>query len=131
MIMKILREMAIQNQGREAFDYDKFRQMVNNVTWVKGQETALLMRLGVLESFFKPSNLRSGRQNAAILDSWKFEPGTLTIIDLSCPYVDTDDACALFNVCVSLFLKDRNSTGRILALDEAHKVGDCKATNFN
>lgn len=54
--------------------------------------------------------------------AWQFKPGTLTIVDLSCPFVDENAACALFSICLELFLEDRSSSGRILALDEAHKV---------
>ena len=56
---------------------------------------------------------------------WSLEPGTLTIVDLSCPFVDEGTACALFDICLALFLEKRGDVGRIVALDEAHKV--CKA----
>ena len=53
---------------------------------------------------------------------WSFQPGSLTIIDLSCPFVDEGAACTMFNICLALFLEDREKAGRIVALDEAHKV---------
>lgn len=53
---------------------------------------------------------------------WSFQPGTLTIVDLSCPFVDESAACAMFNICLALFLEDREEAGRVVALDEAHKV---------
>ena len=53
---------------------------------------------------------------------WDFKEGTLTIVDLSCPFVDESAACALFNICIALFLEERGDVGRIVALDEAHKV---------
>ena len=64
------------------------------------------------------------RRRAAIgkANIWSFEPGTLTIVDLSCPFVDESAACALFNICLALFLEERQHSGRIVALDEAHKV---------
>ena len=55
-------------------------------------------------------------------DIWSFEPGSLTIVDLSCPFVDVSSACALFNISLALFLENRGDVGRIVALDEAHKV---------
>ena len=55
-------------------------------------------------------------------DPWLFEPGSLTIVDLSCPFVDESTACALFDICLALFLENRGDVGRIVALDEAHKV---------
>ena len=44
------------------------------------------------------------------------------IVDLSCPCVTAEGACALFNMCLSLFLEQQTTTGRVVALDEAHKV---------
>lgn len=55
--------------------------------------------------------------------AWDFGPGSLTIVDLSCPFVDESDACALFNIVLNIFLDGRTAGGRIIALDEAHKVG--------
>ncbi|KAJ5595157.1 uncharacterized protein N7459_001365 [Penicillium hispanicum] len=124
MVMKILREMAIANQGRKSFNYKLFRRRLDEEQFMKGQEVPLKMRLDVLESFFEPEATpgAQGKKSKTQTDKiWKFEKGTLTIIDLSCPFVDPDDACALFNICISLFLKDRHEAGRVLALDEAHK----------
>ena len=42
--------------------------------------------------------------------------------DLSCPFVDESSACALFAICLDLFLGSCNTASRIVALDEAHKV---------
>lgn len=64
-------------------------------------------------------------------EMWSFEPGSCTIVDLSCPFVDESLACALFEMCFGIFLGDREKVGamgdiqkvdRIVALDEAHKV---------
>ena len=54
--------------------------------------------------------------------TWSFPPGSLTIVDLSCPFVDDSAACALFTICLELFLENRGDVGRVVALDEAHKV---------
>lgn len=62
------------------------------------------------------------RTKIAKSNIWSFEPGTLTIVDLSCPFVDEGAACAMFNICLALFLEERQAAGRIVALDEAHKV---------
>ncbi|KAG7008725.1 hypothetical protein G7Y79_00004g013090 [Physcia stellaris] len=62
------------------------------------------------------------RQAAMILaDSWSFKPGSLTIVDLSCPFVDEKTACDLFEMCLTIFLETRGDVGGIVALDEAHK----------
>ncbi len=65
---------------------------------------------------------RAQKAEIAKPDMWKFPPGSLTIIDLSCPFVDESFACTLFNMCLSIFLENRQGVGRIVALDEAHKV---------
>ena len=70
----------------------------------------------------RPLKKLSTDQEIEFKDAWKFSPGTLTIVDLSCPFVDENAACALFTICLELFLEDRNNAGRIVALDEAHKV---------
>lgn len=57
------------------------------------------------------------------------EPGTVTIVDLSDPFVDAGTACNLFDICLSVILKRHReavnnniiSPGLIVALDEAHK----------
>lgn len=71
-------------------------------------------------------NKDDARQRAKIAKAgiWSFQPGSLTIVDLSCPFVDESAACAMFNICLALFLEDRQEAGRIVALDEAHKVRD-------
>ena len=42
-------------------------------------------------------------------------------MDLSCPCVTPEMACAMFNMCLDLFLEQDSKIGRIVALDEAHK----------
>ncbi|KAJ5383776.1 hypothetical protein N7517_001687 [Penicillium concentricum] len=125
IIMKILRNMAIANEGKSGFNYGTFKLLLQSEHFLKGQLGPLKMRLEVLESFFEPGSVPGATSNMSKSsdadDAWKFSPGTLTIIDLSCPFVDQEDACALFNIAVSLFLKDRHDAGRIIALDEAHK----------
>jgi hypothetical protein len=125
--MKILRDMAIANQGRTGFNYAGFKTILENEHFIKSQMMPLSMRLQVLESFFEPGSVPGAparKSNSGSADIWNFPPGGLTIIDLSCPFVGPEDACALFNISLSLFLKDRHKTGRVISLDEAHKVRD-------
>jgi hypothetical protein len=128
VIMKILRGMAIRNQGGSGFNYTHFKRQLEDAHFMKGQEVPLRLRLDVLESFFHPetvpgaNGIRRTRQPHQARDIWQFRKGGLTIIDLSCPFVSPDDACALFNICISLFLMHRKEAGRIIALDQAHKV---------
>jgi hypothetical protein len=49
------------------------------------------------------------------------EPGTLTIVDLSDPFVDAATVCILFQICLSIFSSTPPDHGLVVALDEAHK----------
>ena len=62
------------------------------------------------------------RSKMAQPDIWSFKPGTLSIVDLTCPFVDEGAACTMFDFCLTLFLEDSKQAGRIVVLDEAHKV---------
>ncbi|KAJ5347288.1 hypothetical protein MYU51_004293 [Penicillium brevicompactum] len=125
VVMKILRGMAIANQGRSGFDYPQFKFLLQSEPFIQGQMVPLNMRLQVLESFFEPGSVPGAATTSILKENAKglgsFPPGTLTIIDLSCPFVGSEDACALFNIALSLFLKKRHEAGRVIAMDEAHK----------
>ena len=43
-------------------------------------------------------------------------------MDLSCPCISAETACSMFNTCLSIFLEQDMTTGRVVVLDEAHKV---------
>lgn len=129
--MKVLRDMAKEADGKPGMDYASFKSRLDGEKFMKGQNAPLRMRLQLLESFLDPSTnpatlifQSTGRHETKTKDSdlWNFESGTLTIVDLSCPFVAENDACALFNICLSLFLERRHHGGRLVALDEAHKV---------
>lgn len=128
--------MAITSQGTSGLDYRSFRRRLDTEVLTAQQKGPLKLRLDLLESFLEQkvptsSNLEAGKkartdgkvQNATD-QIWEFKPGTLTIVDLSCPFVDESSACALFSICLDLFLESRSNGGRIVALDEAHKVKD-------
>ena len=143
--------MAVERQGASGFDYDSFRKRVKKEAFTGGQTGPLKLRLQLLESFMdRCSKTKEGQQTPIFPDTkdgrqardewllqkarersieersaenvWNFEPGTLTIVDLSCPFVDESSACGLFSICLDLFLENRNTASRIVALDEAHKV---------
>jgi flagellar biosynthesis GTPase FlhF len=120
VITSILRVMAMEGP---AFSYSDFRQRLEKTKWVMGQSAPLNMRLQLLDSFLAPSELTTmtTRPACAEEDIWDFKPGTLTIIDLSDPFMGSDDACTLFSISLSIFLESRNKCGQIVALDEAHK----------
>ena len=55
-------------------------------------------------------------------NAWNFQAGSLTVVDLSCPFVDEDFAYVLLGICLEIFLESQNGISKIVALDEAHKV---------
>lgn len=121
VVMNLAREMAMEGPG--VFTYSRFCERLSKIKWVKGQEAPLKLRLQLLDTFIAPSSTTTTKRPArAQEDIWAFEPGSLTIVDLSDPFLSSDDACSLFTICLSIFLEERNKCGRIVALDEAHKV---------
>ncbi|PGH14363.1 hypothetical protein AJ80_05953 [Polytolypa hystricis UAMH7299] len=131
VVTMILREMAGQAGVKRGFDIGQFKARLQQEELVRGQNPPLQMRLRLLESFLETKNSsvilerkgigRNTINNFQSLWSWDFTPGSLTIVDLSCPFVDENEACSLFNICLGIFLEDRSQAGRIVALDEAHK----------
>ena len=74
--------------------------------------TGLEQRLALLKTFLSPTRLETPR----------FQPGHLTIIDLTDPFIDATSACGLFEIAVRLFVRAKVETGKVLLVDEAHKV---------
>jgi hypothetical protein len=126
VVKQILREMAAKKQGGRGIDYEDFVKRLAEQNFTRDQSGPLSMRLQLLNEFVERSKTankakaNSARQN----DIWCFKEGSLTIVDLSCPFVNEQDACALFTICLGLFLEDRSMGGRVIALDEAHKVSN-------
>lgn len=78
------------------------------------QQTALKQRMDLLESFLEK---KSYPQSAP-----RFAPGQLTIVDLSDPFIDPASACGYFEIVTRLFVRAQVDTGKVLVVDEAHKV---------
>jgi hypothetical protein len=53
----------------------------------------------------------------------RFAAGKLTIVDLSDTFIDPESACGLFEILTRLFVRANVGTGKVLVVDEAHKVG--------
>jgi hypothetical protein len=70
------------------------------------------MRLGLLESFLDLDNSCPAPQ---------FREGEITIMDMSCPFVDANTACILFRIGLQRYLQSK-AAGKMVVLDEAHKV---------
>lgn len=110
MVTKVLRDLA----GTSAtFNYREFISRLKDIPLTPLQRQPLTLRLDLLHSFLDFENKSS---------LFKFEPGSMTIVDLSCPFVDENLACLLFDICLGLFIDDPTSKGKVVALDEAHKV---------
>jgi hypothetical protein len=88
------------------------------------QSTGLEQRLSLLNSFLEPTAQRtsSSKKKTASNSDMRFKEGQLTIVDLSDPFLDTASACSLFEIIVRLFVRADVWTGKVLVVDEAHKV---------
>jgi hypothetical protein len=113
-VTKLLREMAGESSD---FDFFDFKRRLEEVPMLPLQRKPLEQRLDLLESFLD----LEGRQS----DVFDFEEGSITIVDLSCPFVDENTACVLFNIALGVFLQDSTpGAGKVVAVDEAHKVSE-------
>ncbi|KAH8166867.1 hypothetical protein CIB48_g1400 [Xylaria polymorpha] len=125
VIQRILRDMRLsQQENPGTFQYREFRNKLALENLSPDQKRGLQQRLDTLESFMVPTQVdpnkkKKGKERPGT--NWTPRAGELIIIDLSCPCVTTSMACALFNICLSIFLAQDSSLGRIIALDEAHR----------
>ena len=110
--------MAVNSRGQRGINYTEFTKQLLEQDLSRDQKGPLNLRLALLESFMAAKQKTPVKSSKA----WSFEPGTLTIVDLSCPFVDESSACSLFAICLALFLEKPMHAGRVIALDEAHKV---------
>ena len=117
-VLQVLREMAMESQSTPGIVYPEFKNRILRKPLTPAQLAPLLLRMDLLESFIgKP-----GQGNSVTGNDWTPAPGRLVIVDLSCPFVDPTTACGLFDICLGVFLEQDSVIGRVVALDEAHKV---------
>lgn len=134
----------MKNKDAHGIKFADFKKRIEAITPNGNQRTMLDSRINLLRGFFlkpgteKPkSRLEEAQMNQQKKDQadvdkflnekadktiWDFKVGELTIVDLSCPFIEEGAACTLFNICLSLFLEGGQECGRLVALDEAHKV---------
>ena len=113
----------MESQGARGLNYQDFSRRLTKEGFSNKQNAPLRMRLRLLEATMgKQSTPGAYKGHKKDLNIWSFEPGSLTIVDLSCPFIDESAACALFDIALALFLENRGNVGRVIALDEAHKV---------
>ena len=117
----ILRSMA-GTDSSQPINFSQFEYNLEQKGFSKDQKGMLNLRLDLLKSFMDLSIIGSGAK-AKQSDILQTKPGSLTIVDLTDPLIDAASACALFDICLGIFLEDRQ-VGRVFALDEAHKVGE-------
>lgn len=84
------------------------------------QLASLEQRMALLTSFMKPN----------MKPQTRFAESQLTIIDLSDPFIDPASACGLFEIITRLFVRADVGTGKVLVVDEAHKVCILKLNNL-
>jgi len=80
------------------------------------QLTGLEQRMALLTSFMDPNNMGLSQFRP------RFAAGQLSIVDLSDPFIDPTSACGLFEIITRLFVRADVGTGKVLVVDEAHKV---------
>jgi hypothetical protein len=108
-VTQILREMSTAGGP---FDYKAFKLYLKKQEFNPTQTNMLRMRLNLLESFPDMDDSCPEPQ---------FRPGEITIMDMSCPFVDANTACILFRIGLQRHLQSKG-TGKMIVLDEAHKV---------
>lgn len=111
-VVKILRRMAEDATG--SFDFRDFKRRLDDANFTDIQRRPLNQRIELLESYLDLEDMPS---------CFNFESGSITIVDLSCPFMDVNTACVLFNICMGVYLESSGpENGKVVAVDEAHKV---------
>lgn len=108
-LQSILRDLG------ENYSYPKFSQRLDECKkkFNPAQLAGLEQRMSLLTAFMTKKNTPS---------SPRFAAGQLTIIDLSDPFIGSVSACGLFEIVTRLFVRANVDTGKVLVVDEAHKV---------
>jgi hypothetical protein len=90
------------------------------------QKAGLRQRLDLLQTFTRQTRslpmANMSRNTVVVRDEERFAPGMITVMDLSDPFVDPPLAGAIFEICIRLFQRASVDTGKVLVVDEAHKV---------
>ena len=90
------------------------------------QKAGLKQRLDLLQTFTRQTRslplANMSRNTVVMREEERFAAGMITIVDLSDPFVDAPLAGAIFEICIRLFQRASVDTGKVLVVDEAHKV---------
>jgi hypothetical protein len=117
VVQQILRSM-----GNQEFDYKAFKGALTqkSTEFTPQQKAPLNLRIQLLESILV--ECQKGQASASGSIKKHFKQGVLTIVDLTDPFLNAASASALFDIVLSLYLESEIPTGKLLVLDEAHKV---------
>ena len=110
--------MILRDIGIDDFSYSKFKTGLDTVKkkFNPEQLSGLEQRMLLLESFLEKGTGRTRVET-------RFKKGQLTIVDLTDPFIDAGHASGLFEILTRLFERAAVDTGKVLVVDEAHKVG--------
>jgi len=110
--------MILREIGPDNFSYDKFKSSLDKAKkkFNPDQLSGLEQRMLLLESFLEKGSKRTSVET-------RFKEGQVTIVDLTDPFIDAGNANALFEIITRLFERATLNTGKVLVVDEAHKVG--------
>lgn len=120
VVQQILRSM-----GNKPFDYNLFKRSLQekqDTDFTKGQNMPLALRLELLEAMLLECQSKKKVKKGLISLKKHFSPQTVTIVDLTDPFINASSASALFDIVLSLYLETEIPAGKLLVLDEAHKV---------
>lgn len=92
-------------KGRKA-NIAEFIRRARTTNFSKDQTGPLELRLQLMESLVKPDR--------GVDDFFTLKPGTLTIVDLSDPFIDAPAACTLFEMCTALFLDGQSDVPKVI-----------------
>lgn len=116
-------QQTLRSMGNEYFDYRKFKLAIDRkstVEFTPAQRMPLELRFQLLESMLVECQKGTLKDRLSVKD--QFKAGRVTIIDLTDPFISASAASALFDIALSLYLEVNIPNGKLLVLDEAHKV---------
>lgn len=116
-----MNQTLLRDLGEE-FNYTEFKRQldIKAKDFNPAQATGFKQRMSLLESFVTQDRTKS-----------RFKAGQLTIIDLTDPFIDRAGACSLFEIVTRLFMRVKVASGKVLVVDEAHKVRTPFTTKAN
>lgn len=120
-IESILRDIAMKSKDG-VVDYSEFKKAVDKQGFDAHQENMLNMHLNLLETFL---------DQKGELPEPSYGAGEIVIIDLSDQFLTPSTACVLFKLGLEQFLKCSKVKGKLVVLDEAHKVSELHYTQIS